>query len=71
MIKWGIEILEDIMYTDESRFALEYDGPVTYLGTKGDSTNPKCCIEINKYPKLNPMFWGGIFIGGRTSLIEI
>jgi len=64
-------VLEDIVWTDESRFCKYPDNKETCLRKKGEGMLEKNISTSVKFEGMSAMFWGGIFVGGRTSLIEI
>jgi len=71
MIRIGDSWLDFVIYTDESRFIIGNDGGEYCYCRPGQANLPRNCTRVDKYAKFSIMFWGGIWIGGKTDLIEV
>lgn len=68
---WDIE-WADILWTDESRFKVDFCDKRIRVRRQVNERFADCCIaEHDRYGKGSAMFWGGIWIGGRTDLVLI
>ncbi|GFU94923.1 transposable element Tcb2 transposase [Trichonephila clavipes] len=66
---WEQHDCSQVLFTDESRFSLEFDTRrVIVWRDRGTRNNPAFVRERSQYRRAGWMVWGGISIGGRTDL---
>ncbi|GFW30612.1 transposable element Tcb2 transposase [Trichonephila clavipes] len=66
---WEQHDWSQVLFTDESRFSLEYDTRRVFVWRdRGTQSNPAFVRERSQYRRSGWMVWGGISIGGRTDL---
>lgn len=69
---WTIEAWRNVLWTDESRFTLDFhDGRVRVHRLPNERFAPCCIAEHDRYGGGSVMVWAGIWHGGRTALITI
>ncbi|GFT04725.1 transposable element Tcb2 transposase [Trichonephila clavipes] len=66
---WEQHDWSQVLFTDESRFSLEFDTRRVIVWRDRDTrNNPAFVRERSQYRRAGWMVWGGISIGGRTDL---
>lgn len=70
--QWSDERWSQILWTDESRFTLDFcDGRIRVHRMKNERFAPCCIKEHDRYGGGSVMIWAGIWHGGRTAAIAI
>lgn len=71
-IEWTIEQWSAILWTDESRFTLDYaDGRVRVRRLRGERFSDCCIKEHDRHGGGSLMIWAGVWGSGRTPLVRI
>ena len=69
---WNDHHWQKVLWTDESRFTLDFnDGRVRVHRLPGERFAPCCIKEHDRYGGGSVMLWGGIWHGGRTTAVII
>ena len=69
---WTKEQWDRVLWTDESRFTLDFhDGRIRVHRLQGERLAPCCIREHDRHGCGSVMVWAGIYCGGRTELIVV
>ena len=69
---WALEEWRRVMWTDESRFTLDFhDGRIRVHRMPGERFAPCCVVEHDRYGGGSVMVWAGMWHGGRTAAVVI
>lgn len=70
-LQWSEE-WKNILFTDESRFSLDFnDGRLRVRRLPNERFNEQCIVEHDRFGRGSVMVWGGITWNGRTDLVRI
>ena len=71
-LSWSQEEWREVLWTNESRFTLDFhDGRVRVHRMPGERYAPCCISEHDRFGGGSIMIWAGIWYGGRTVAIII
>lgn len=69
---WSQERWQEVLWTDESRFCLDFhDGRIRVHRMAGERYAPCCISEHDRHGGGSVMIWAGIWYGGRTPALVI
>lgn len=69
---WTNEQWRNILWTDESRFTLDFsDGRVRVRRKRGERYADCCIAQRDRYGGGSVMIWGGIWAAGKTTVVRI
>lgn len=71
LLRYGPEVYKDFVITDECRFASSPDGHERVWREAGQAALPKFSTPKEKFDGASVMFWGAIWVGGRSDLVQI